>query len=95
MVANYFVRLRSFEGPLDLLLHLIKVNELNIFDIDLTALTTQYLEYLRLIEFRDIKDAAAFLEMASSLIEIKSFQLLPIEEKNKDLKTMALAKTGL
>ena len=77
MATNYFVRLRSFEGPLDLLLHLIKVNELDIFDIDLIALTTQYLDYLRLIEFRDIKDAATFLGMASSLIEIKSRQLLP------------------
>ena len=77
MATHYFLKLEHFEGPLDLLLHLIRVNELNIFDINLLTLTTQYLEYLRLVRFDDLKDAASFLEMAASLIEIKSYQLLP------------------
>lgn len=80
MTANYFVRLEQFEGPLDLLLHLIRVHELNIFDINLLTLTTQYLDYLRLVQFKDIKDAAYFLEMAANLIEIKSKNLIPQEQ---------------
>ena len=79
MSSNYFVKLEQFEGPLDLLLHLIRVHELNIFQIDLFVLTSQYLDYLRLMNFRDLKDAAAFMEMAATLIEIKSSHLLPNE----------------
>lgn len=83
MASNYFVKLNQFEGPLDLLLHLIRVHELDIFNIDLYALTSQYLDYLRLLKFKDLQDAAAFMEMAASLIEIKSRYLLPNEEKNQ------------
>lgn len=77
MTTSHFVRLDQFEGPLDLLLHLVKVHELNIFDIDLHVLIVQYLEYLRMIQFRDLSDAAAFMEMAASLCGIKSRHLLP------------------
>jgi segregation and condensation protein A len=77
MTTSHFVRLDQFEGPLDLLLHLVKVHELNIFDIDLHVLIVQYLEYLRLMQFRDLQDAAAFMEMAASLCGIKSRSLLP------------------
>ena len=82
MAGKYFVRLEHFEGPLDLLLHLIRVHELNIFNIDLLVLTTQYLNHLRLMRFRDLKDAATFLEMAATLIEIKSRSLLPGQEES-------------
>lgn len=81
MSSNYFVKLEKFEGPLDLLLYLIKVNELEIFDIDLFKLTQQYLEYLRLMKFRDLGDAAAFMEMAASLCEIKSTHLIPSDKR--------------
>ena len=87
MAGKYFVKLEHFEGPLDLLLHLIRVHELNIFNIDLLVLTTQYLHHLRLMKFRDLKDAAVFMEMAATLIEIKSRSLLPhedTEETNSD-----------
>lgn len=81
MATSYFVKLEQFEGPLDLLLHLIRVNELDIFRIDLFVLTSQYLDYLRLLKFKDLNDAAAFMEMAANLIEIKSRFLLPTEER--------------
>ncbi len=77
MSNPYFLKLNQFEGPLDLLLHLIKVNEIDIFNIDIFLLTSQYLDYLRLLKFQDLGDAAEFLEMAATLIEIKSRMLLP------------------
>lgn len=84
MSEKYVLKLDRFEGPLDLLLHLIRVNELSIFDVDLRFLTLQYLEYLRLIEFSDIKEAAAFIEMAASLVEIKSRRLIPnVQDEDK------------
>lgn len=82
MTSKYFVQLDRFEGPLDLLLYLIKENEIDIFDIDIFLLTTQYLSHLRLIQFDDLSDAGAFLEMAATLIEIKSRMLLPIEKSS-------------
>ena len=82
MTSKYFVQLERFEGPLDLLLYLIKENEIDIFDIDIFLLTTQYLSHLRMMEFDDLADAGAFLEMAATLIEIKSRMLLPIEKSS-------------
>jgi segregation and condensation protein A len=79
--SDYFVRLDRFEGPLDLLLHLIKVHEIDIFDIDIFKLTTEYLNYLRLVKYDDLAEAGEFLEMGASLIEIKSRMLLPQEER--------------
>ncbi len=84
MSSNYFLKINQFEGPLDLLLHLIKVNEIDVFNIDIYLLTNQYLEYLRLIEFDDLADAGEFLEMAATLIEIKSRMLLPTEKKDEE-----------
>lgn len=84
-MSSYFLKLDQFEGPLDLLLHLIKAHELDIFEIDLFVLTTQYLDYLRLSKFRHLKEAAAFIEMAASLIEIKSKSLLPREKSDAEL----------
>ena len=79
-----------FQFPaLDLLLHLIRVNELSVFEVDLHFLTLQYLEYLRLMEFSDIKEAASFIEMAASLVEIKSRRLIPTacnEDEQKEEK---------
>lgn len=84
MSREFFLKLDNFEGPLDLLLHLIKVNELDIFNIDLYVLTKQYLKYLRLIKFKDLKAASTFIGMASTLIEIKTRSLLPKEGKDGD-----------
>ena len=68
---------RTFEGPLDLLLHLIKKHELNIYDIPIALITAQYLEYLNLMQELNLDVAGEFLVMAATLIHIKSRMLLP------------------
>ena len=74
---NYRVRLEVFEGPLDLLLFLIRKDEIDIKDIPIARITEQYLEYLSLMQELDIAVAGDFLVMASTLIYIKSKMLLP------------------
>ena len=74
---TYRVKLEMFEGPLDLLLYLIKKDEIDIYDIPIAHITEQYLNYLRLMEQLDIAVAGDFLVMASTLIYIKSKMLLP------------------
>ena len=81
MNANYFVKLENFEGPLDLLLHLVKVHEIDIFDIDIFFLASEYLNYLRLVKFDDLAQAGEFIEMAATMVEIKTRMLLPHDEK--------------
>jgi segregation and condensation protein A len=76
-VESYPVRLDNFEGPLDLLIHLIKKNEVNIYDIPIALITKQYLEYLDLMHELDLNLAGDFLVMAATLIHIKSRMLLP------------------
>jgi len=78
---SYKVKLEIFEGPLDLLLYLIKKNELDIYDIPIASITEQYLEYLELMRMLDLNIAGEFLVMAATLIHIKSKMLLPTEEK--------------
>src|SRR5215471_18951277 len=73
----YKVKLETFEGPLDLLLFLIKKEEINIYDIPIARITEQYLVYLNLMEELDIAVAGEFLVMAATLIHIKSRMLLP------------------
>jgi len=74
------VKLSNFEGPLDLLLHLIKKNELNIHDIPIALITAQYLEAIALMQELDLDVAGEFLVMAATLIHIKSKMLLPRPE---------------
>ena len=74
---EYEVKLEIFEGPLDLLIHLINKNEVDIFDIPISKITEQYLEYLNMMEALNISVAGDFLVMASTLIHIKSKTLLP------------------
>jgi segregation and condensation protein A len=74
------VRLDQFEGPLDLLLHLIKKNEVNIYDIPIALITSKYLETIELMQELDLDVAGEFLVMAASLIHIKSKLLLPRPE---------------
>ncbi len=73
------VKLESFEGPLDLLLHLIDINKFNIFDIPIVEITAQYMEYLKSMESRDLNVMSEFLVMAATLLEIKAKMLLPAE----------------
>jgi segregation and condensation protein A len=74
---SYKVRLDIFEGPLDLLLYLIKKEELDIYNIPITKITEQYLEQLALMETLDLEIAGEFLVMAATLMQIKSRMLLP------------------
>lgn len=79
-------KLDVFEGPLDLLLHLINKHKLNINDIPIFQLVEQYIEYVRMMEEADMEIASEFLEMAARLVYIKSVSLLPVHEEAIDLK---------
>ena len=70
-------KLDVFEGPLDLLLHLIEKNKLNIYDIRIAELLEQYMEQIHLMQEQDLNIAGEFLAMASHLVQIKSAMLLP------------------
>ncbi|GHV85841.1 segregation and condensation protein A [Spirochaetia bacterium] len=72
-------KVKEFEGPLDLLLFLIKKNDINIYDIPIAEITEQYLTYLRYVTVLDLEDITEFLAMAANLLYIKSRMLLPVE----------------
>ena len=78
------VKLQVFEGPLDLLLHLIEKNQVNIYDIPIVTITEQYLEYLGEMQRQDLDVMSEFLVMAATLINIKAKMLLPKEEEEED-----------
>lgn len=78
------VKLEAFEGPLDLLLHLIDKNKINIYDIPIVEITDQYLEYIKLMESKNLEIMSEFLVMAATLIKIKSRMLLPAKAKDND-----------
>ncbi len=80
----YQVRIEKFEGPLDLLLHLIKKSEINIYDIPIAMIAQQYLEYLEAMKELNLSVAGEFLVMAATLLQIKSKMLLPVEEAAED-----------
>ncbi len=84
ILEAYPVRLDNFEGPLDLLLHLIKRNEVSIYDIPITLITKQYLEYIDLMQEMNLDVAGEFLVMAATLIHIKSRLLLPRPDPTQD-----------
>jgi segregation and condensation protein A len=75
------VKLPVFEGPLDLLLYLIKKDELDIYDIPIERITTQYLDYLRLIKMLDLEIAGEYLVVAATLVYIKSRTILPHDQR--------------
>jgi len=77
---SYEVKLDAFTGPLDLLLHLIRKHEINIYDIPLFMITKQYLDYIHMMKDLNLSLAGEFLVMASTLLHIKSRMLLPQEE---------------
>jgi segregation and condensation protein A len=81
----YKVKLDSFEGPLDLLLHLIRKNEVNIYDIPISLITEQYLGFIELMQELNLDVAGEFLVMAATLIHIKSRMLLPRPETASDV----------
>ena len=81
---DYIVSLNEFEGPLDLLLHLIKQSNIDIMDIDLEVITKQYLDYIEKVQELNLDVASEYLVMAAELIEMKSRYLLPKPEVEED-----------
>jgi len=83
-VESLDIKLQVFEGPLDLLLHLIDKNKINIYDIPIVSITEQYLQYLRSMQELNMDIMSEFLVMAATLIQIKAKMLLPKEEKEEE-----------
>ncbi|HPE27865.1 MAG TPA: segregation/condensation protein A [Saccharofermentans sp.] len=75
------LRIRQFEGPLDLLFHLIEKNDVDIYDIPIFEITTQYMEFLQEMKSLDMEVASEFLVMAATLVHIKSRIMLPDRRK--------------
>lgn len=85
------VKLEAFEGPLDLLLHLIDKNKVNIYDIPIAQITEQYLEYIKEMKRQDLDVMSEFLVMAATLLDIKSKMLLPkeVDEEGEEIDPRA------
>lgn len=81
---DYKVDLDVFEGPLDLLLYLIRKDEVDIYNIPIESITTQYMEYLSVMRMLDLNIAGEFIVMAATLMMIKSRMLLPVEERSDE-----------
>ena len=80
-MAEYKVKFEVFEGPLDLLLYLIKKEEVDIYEVNLTRLATQFIEYIDTMRLLDLEIAGEFLVMAATLMHIKSRELLPVNQQ--------------
>jgi segregation and condensation protein A len=80
-MAEYKVQFEVFEGPLDLLLYLVKKEEVDIYEVNLTKIATQFIEYIELMRELDLEVAGEFLVMASTLMFIKSRELLPVDQQ--------------
>ena len=81
---QYAIKINNFEGPLDLLCHLIDANKMNIYDINLSEITDQYIKYLNEMEKLNLEIASEFLVMASTLLYLKSKKLLPKQEEETE-----------
>jgi segregation and condensation protein A len=86
-LADWKVRLSVFEGPLDLLLHLIKNQEVDIYDVKLESITQQYLDYLQAMRDLDLEIAGEFLVVAATLLYVKSRTLLPVDQQMPEEET--------
>jgi segregation and condensation protein A len=82
-MSEYKVKFEIFEGPLDLLLYLIKKEEVDIYEVNLTKLATQFIEYIEMMREFDLEVAGEFLVMASTLMYIKSRELLPVDQRTE------------
>ena len=81
---KYSIKLENFEGPLDLLCHLIDKNKMDIYDINLSQITDQYIEYINQMERMNLEVTSEFLVMSSTLLFLKSKHLLPKNEENEE-----------
>jgi segregation and condensation protein A len=84
MESDYRAKLEVFEGPLDLLLYLINKEEVDVYDIPIERITSQYMEYLSLMKLLNLEVAGEFLVMAATLMYIKSRMLLPVDQQATD-----------
>ncbi len=92
---DYNIKINEFEGPLDLLLHLIKESNIDIYDISIEEITKQYLDYLNSMKKLDIEIASSYLVMASELMLIKSKSLLPNNKDEEEIEEEELNKEAL
>ena len=83
---EYCIKIDEFEGPLDLLLHLVKESNIDIYDINISEITSQYLEYINKMEQLNIDIASEYLIMAATLMELKSKSLLPEYNEKEELE---------
>ena len=79
------IRLEVFEGPLDLLLHLVKISEMDIYDIEISTITQQYMDYISAMQEMDLEIAGDYLVMAATLLNIKSRSLLSRNAEEEEL----------
>ena len=86
MMASLNYKIEVFEGPMDLLLHLISKHKLNIYDIPIVELVEQYLDYVNEMKNQDLEIASEFLDMAARLVYIKTVSLLPVYEEGDKLR---------
>lgn len=84
---KYNIKIENFEGPLDLLCHLIDANKMDIYDVNINEITDQYLAYINKMEELDLEVTSEFLIMASNLLYIKSRKLLPRQESDEEMMT--------
>lgn len=92
---DYSIKINEFEGPLDLLLHLIKQSNIDIYDIEISEITKQYLDYINKMEELNINVAASYIVMAAELMEIKSKSLLPKKEEDEEDDEEVVSKENL
>ena len=90
--GRFQVSLGVFRGPLDLLLFLVRKHEVDVLDIPIAAVTEQYLAYLEVLEQLDVNAVGDFLEMASTLVEIKSRMVLPHEQRRRGPRSKTRGK---
>ena len=95
MNMDYSIKITDFEGPLDLLLHLIKENNIDIYDISIDEITHQYLDYINKMQELNINVASSYLVMAAELMEIKSKSLLPNQNKEENSDNEEVSKDNL
>ena len=88
------VKLEAFEGPLDLLLHLIEKNKIDIYDIPIVEITNQYMDYIREMDTKDLNVMSEFLLMASTLLDIKCKMLLPKEVNEEGEERESQTRVG-
>ena len=92
---DYSIKINEFEGPLDLLLHLIKQSNIDIYDIEISEITKQYLDYINKMEELNINIASSYIVMAAELMEIKSKSLLPKKEELVEDEEEVISKENL